>query len=345
MIEYRPSFPVGYRPGIAIVGCGHIVKKAHLPAYEKYGCNVVGVYDAAPEATRGVPQRVFGTLDELLGAPEVEIVDIATHPAARVELIRRALDAGKHVLAQKPLAPDLRAARSLVEEADRLGLTLAVNQNGRWSPPWRIATLLIEHGAVGEVFAVTHLFDRGFDFVLELPHVDEIEHLLLYDYCVHWVDISRCWLEPKQPVAVRALAYRSPKQPPGTKQPWGGWIDVHYADGSTATIRSPGGSATARPGCPFWIHGTEGTIRGSVLLGSDFVELERDGETQRFELDGQWYPDGFGGAIGELISAIAEGREPYNSARHNLLSLELTLAAVRSAERGGRPVSVGAAPA
>jgi hypothetical protein len=34
MIEYRPSFPDGYRPGIAIVGCGQIVKKAHLPAYE-----------------------------------------------------------------------------------------------------------------------------------------------------------------------------------------------------------------------------------------------------------------------------------------------------------------------
>ena len=44
--------------------------------------------------------------------------------------------------------------------------------------------------------------------------------------------------------------------------------------------------------------------------------------------------------MGELVSAIAEDREPYNSARHNLLSLELTLAACRSAEQDGAPVSL-----
>jgi hypothetical protein len=44
--------------------------------------------------------------------------------------------------------------------------------------------------------------------------------------------------------------------------------------------------------------------------------------------------------MGELVTAIAEGREPYNSARHNLLSLELTLAACLSAEEDGRPVAL-----
>jgi hypothetical protein len=58
-------------------------------------------------------------------------------------------------------------------------------------------------------------------------------------------------------------------------------------------------------------------------------------------LEGEWWPDGFAGAMGELISAVAEDREPYNSARHNLLSLELALAACESAERDGAPVSVG----
>jgi hypothetical protein len=42
--------------------------------------------------------------------------------------------------------------------------------------------------------------------------------------------------------------------------------------------------------------------------------------------------------MGELLSAIAEDREPFNSAEHNLRSLEITLAAVRSAERGGEPI-------
>jgi predicted dehydrogenase len=341
VIDYRPSFPDGYRPGLGIVGCGQIVKNAHLPAYAQYDCNVVGVYDISPDATRDVEQRVFGSLEELLADPAIEIVDIATHPDARVELIRRAIAAGKHVLAQKPLATDLSAARAVVDEAERSGVKVAVNQNGRWAPPWRAATLLIERGAIGEAYAVTHLLDRDFAFVHQFPHFDSIDHLVLYDHCVHWIDISRCWLDGRTPESVRALEYRSPGQPDGTMQPWGAWIDVHYADGANALIRSVGGSRTASPGCRFWVHGTAGTIRGSILLGSDAVELEQEGEeVERIDLEGAWYVDGFAGALGELVTAIAEDREPSNSARDNLLSLELTLAACRSAEHGGAPVTL-----
>jgi hypothetical protein len=117
-------------------------------------------------------------------------------------------------------------------------------------------------------------------------------------------------------------------------------VEIHYEDGASAFVRSVGEGRTERPSCPFWIHGTEGTIRGSVLLGSDFVELERNGVSTRYALEGAWYPDGFAGALGELVSSIAENREPFNSARHNLLSLQMTLAACRSAEEGGRAVSL-----
>jgi hypothetical protein len=93
-------------------------------------------------------------------------------------------------------------------------------------------------------------------------------------------------------------------------------------------IRGIGYSATSEPGHPFWIHGSQGTIRGCVL-GRDFVEIEKDGATCRYQLTGSWFPDGFAGTMGELMWAIAEDREPSNSARHNILSLEMTLAAVR----------------
>jgi hypothetical protein len=77
--------------------------------------------------------------------------------------------------------------------------------------------------------------------------------------------------------------------------------------------------------------------------GSELIELERDGATTRFELDGTWHSQGFAGTLSELVCAIVEGREPYNSARHNLLSLELTLAACRSADEDGEPVAIGIA--
>jgi len=347
--SFAPAFPVGYRPGIGIVGCGGIVKLAHLPAYSAYELDVVGVYDPAPEATFGLRERfpavgrVFESLDELLDDPQVQVVDIATHPAVRLELIGRAISAGKHVLAQKPLALDARAARELVEEAERRRVKLAVNQNGRWAPPWRVATLLVEQGAIGEVVAVTHLFDHDFDWIVATAF-DEIPHFAIYDFAIHWVDITRCWLEDKTVAAVRALDYRTPNQPPASKGRWGAWIAIDYTDGSSAAIRCIGSAVTQRPRNPFWIHGSEGTIRGSVRKGSDFVELERDGVTTRYHLAGEWIPDGFAGTMGELLSAVAEDREPFNSARHNLLSLQLTLAACRSADEDGRAVALEEIP-
>ena len=339
IVDHRPSFPHGYRPGIAIVGCGGVVRLGHLPAYEKYGCRVVGVHDQSEDAAQALGLPVFRTLDELLGHADVEIVDVATPPEGRAALIRRALAAGKHVLSQKPLADDLDEARELVDEADRIGLRLAVNQNARWAPSWRVATLLVEQGALGDVFSVTHLLEKRFDFVLESPRLDALPHFLLYDYLIHWIDISRCWLAAKDATSVRALERRSPDQPAGSAAPWGGLVAIDYADGSTAVIRSTGGSASA-PRCRFWIHGTDATIRGAILHGADFVELDRIGEVTRFPLEGVWWPDGFAGAMAELVSAIADDREPSNSARDNLGSLELTLGACRSAEHDGRPVSV-----
>lgn len=340
-VEHAPRFPPGPRPGIGIVGCGTVVRRGHLPAYEKHGCRVVGVHDASEQAARAVGLPVFDTFDDLLADPEVEIVDVATPPEGRPELVRRALAAGKHVLSQKPLATGLDEARALVGDAERAGVRLAVNQNARWAPSWRVGTLLVQRGLAGEVFSVTHLLEKRFDFALETPRLDALPHFLLFDYLIHWVDISRCWLEGKDAVSVRAVERRTPGQPASSTAPWGALVAVDYADGSSVLISSTGGSAGA-PRCRFWVHGTEATIRGGILHGGDFVELERRGEVTRFPLEGEWWPDGFAGAMAELVSAVAEAREPYNSARHNLLSLELTLAACRSAERDGEPVTVGA---
>jgi predicted dehydrogenase len=345
-LAYQPRFPEDYGPGVGVIGCGGIVKLAHLPAYEKYGVKVAGVYDVSSEATWEAEKRfgvnVFGSLEELLESPEVEVVDIATHPQQRVPLMRAAIESEKHVLAQKPLAPDAREAREVVEEAERKGLRVAVNQNGRWSPSWRIATLLIQSGAVGDVLAVTHLYDTNFGWIPGSPF-DDLKHFAIYDYSPHWIDITRCWMEEKEVVSVRARDYRTPNQPPGSKTPWGMWVEISYEDGSSAMIRGIGCATTKRNGHPFWVHGSEGTLRGSAL-GQDFIELERNGVYTRYELEGQWFPDGFAGAMGELLCSIAEEREPYNSARHNLLSLRMILAACLSADGDGRPVNIEEVP-
>ena len=345
-VNFAPRFPKDYNPGIGIIGCGGIVKSAHLPAYNKNNLNVLGIYDISAEATAGVREKfgvkqVYGDLDEMLANPEIQIIDIATHPAQRIELIRRALEAGKHVLAQKPLALDLYEARDVVQEAAKRGLKLAVNQNGRWSPPWRIATLLIQSGAIGEVSAVTHSFEMRFDFIPGTVF-DDINHYAIYDYSVHWIDITRCWLENKPIKCVRARDYRTPDQSPKAKANWGHWVETEYKDGSSGMLRGAACTYSGAPhvGHPFVIHGTEGTIRGNVLGSDDYVRIETKSGIFNYQLQGSWFPDGFAGTMGELMCSIAEDREPYNSARHNLLSLQITLTACVSADREGAAIPI-----
>jgi predicted dehydrogenase len=350
--DHRPRFPDD-RSGVAVLGCGTIARAAHLPAYRDHGVGVRGVWSRRPEATAGirdefpVVERVYADAQELLDDPEVRIVDIATGPVGRLAWIEAAIEAGKHVLAQKPLvatAADLAALPAVLQRAEEAGVTVAVNHNGRWAPAWRLATLLVRDGAVGDVVGVTHLHDKQLPPLAGTPF-DDVDHMLVTDYLLHWIDISRTWLGPADVTTVQAVDSRVPGQDPAARNPWSATVHLATSIGSSASVRIVGDVVASTPGCPFWIHGTEGTLRGSVLMGSDDLVLDRDGRQDQLPLTGAWFVDGFAGAMGELMSALAEGREPENVASDAAESVRLMLAARESAADEGRPVRVEAAPA
>jgi predicted dehydrogenase len=349
--DERPQLPAdpALRGGVAILGAGGIARSAHLPAYQQYGIGVVGVWTRSPQNAATIADRlgevgrVYTSVDELLDDPAVRIVDIATPTAVRMGWIERAVDAGKHVLAQKPLTTDpaeLEALPALVAKARERGVRIAVNQNGRWAPAWRLATLLLRQHAIGEVIGVTHLHDKPLPPLVGTPF-DDLDHMLVTDYLMHWIDITRTWLDPAEVVSARATDSRVPGQPAASRNPWSATIALGCDTGATAGLRIVGDARATHPSCPFWIHGTEGTLRGSVLIGSDRLALDRDGEVHELPLRGQWFVDGFAGTMGELMCAIAEDREPENSATHAATSVRIMLAARDSADLDGAAVAVG----
>src|SRR4029079_13218965 len=106
VLDYKPKLPPKTDYGIGLIGCGGIVNYAHLPAYKAHHLNVVACFDANPEAAfktaekHGIP-KVYTVLDELFADGDVEIVDIAVQPWHQLEIAKKALAAGKHLLCQK----------------------------------------------------------------------------------------------------------------------------------------------------------------------------------------------------------------------------------------------------
>ena len=350
--ETAPRFPAD-RGGVAILGAGTIAQSAHLPAYEQHGVGVIGVWSRTPETTATVRERfpfvgrVYAGAEDLLADPEVRYVDLATGPEGRLAWIDAAIEAGKHVLAQKPLTlspDDLAALPAVLARADDAGVRVAVNHNGRWAPPWRATSLLLRDGAIGEVVGVTHLHDKALPPLAGTPF-DDVPHMLLTDYLLHWVDITRTWLldgGAGPVVSVQAVDSRVPGQPEEARNPWAATLSMATASGATATLRITGSNVATEPGCPFWVHGTAGTLRGSVLLDSDRLEVDDGSSRTAVPLSGAWFVDGFAAAMGELMCAVAEDRQPENSAADAAESVRLVLAARESAEQGGAPVRVGA---
>lgn len=132
------AFPQTALPvGIALIGCGRIAT-AHLEAIRAqsaYG-RVVAVVDNDLDNARAFAQRfdVETALDSLEAAlllPEVEAVLICTPNALHVEQTLAALEAGRHVLLEKPFSEDVAGAERLVAAADRTGLVLAVGHTFR----------------------------------------------------------------------------------------------------------------------------------------------------------------------------------------------------------------------
>lgn len=340
-LPYRPRDPVSYRPGIGLIGCGGITRH-HLAAYRSAGYDVRALCDLDRDRAEERRAQFFPGADvytdhrRLLDRDDIEVVDVTTHPAARVPLIETALLAGKHVLSQKPFVLDLDVGERLADLADEQRVKLAVNQNGRWAPHVAYLRLAVAAGLLGQIQTVQLVADFDHEWVLGTPFND-IHDLVLYDYAIHWFDMLTCYLDGKSATSITASVGRAPGQqasPPLLAQ-----VLVTFPD-AQATMSFNG--ATSRGTLDMSIIvGTDATARSvGPRLSQQTVEIHTEDGIWKPHLIGSWYDDGFHGAMGELLCAIEENRTPYHHARGNLASLELCFAAIASS-RDGQPRAPG----
>jgi predicted dehydrogenase len=340
-LNYLPPRPRRYRPRIGLIGAGGITEY-HLRACRTLGLEVAVICDldlARARARRDefYPEaEVCPDFHQVLARDDVEVIDAAVHPEHRLPIIEAAIGAGKHLLSQKPFVLDLDRGERIVAAAADRGVCLAVNQNGRWAPHFAYLREAVRTGLIGELGSVDFqlAFDHG--WTVGTPF-EEVPHLLLYDFGVHWFDLAACLLGEREVTSVFAAVARTDYQqarPPFL---------------ASALLSSPGvqvrltlnGAVIYDQSDVTLITGSRGTLRShGPNLSQQQVTLTTAAGRASPELHGTWFDNGFQGAMGELLCAIEDGREPLHSARNNLRTLAVVYAALHSANTG-RPVRPG----
>jgi predicted dehydrogenase len=182
---------------LGIVGCGYVTLDRHLPALRHVPeIEVVALADAVPEraveAARRAPRARAVAVEMLLVDDDVEAVAVCTPPATHADLAIAALDAGKHVFLEKPVAPTLEEADRIVERAERSPLRVLVGFNFRRHRLVERARQLVRAGRLGRIQAVRSAFtnpvvDEAIDWKTRRGQAGGA----LFDRAIHHFDLWR----------------------------------------------------------------------------------------------------------------------------------------------------------
>jgi predicted dehydrogenase len=139
----------------AVAGLG-FMGGTHIEALRRLGITVVGCLGVTPEETRaGVAQhklsRGYADLNELVSDPDVDVVHICTPNYLHHDMARQAIEAGKHVICEKPLAVTSAESAALARLAAEKGVVGAVNYNMRFYPLVHDARDRVQAGEIGSV--------------------------------------------------------------------------------------------------------------------------------------------------------------------------------------------------
>jgi predicted dehydrogenase len=171
---------------------------AHTEALRRLGVSIKGIVGSTPDRARLKAQQVnlppvVESLDALLADPDVDVVHITTPNHLHYAQVCAVLEAGKHVVCEKPLAVSVAEGRDLVAKAEAAGLVHAVCFNQRYYPIVHQAHAMVSHGELGDVRLVSGgylqdwlLFDTDWNWRLDASKGGELRAVA--DIGSHWFD-------------------------------------------------------------------------------------------------------------------------------------------------------------
>jgi predicted dehydrogenase len=335
---------------VALIGCGFFARNHVLAWRDLPGAEVVAVCDldaarAGAFATE-FGARPFTDAAAMLAEIRPDVVDVATTVPSHRALVELSARSAGAVICQKPFATTLEDGRAMVAACAAAGVPLFVHENFRWQKPWREIAAWAATGRIGTPHFLRLSFRHGYDIYANQPYLAEEPDLALTDIGLHLFDMARSMMGE-----VTRVSCETQRLNPRVKGQDAFQALLRHASGAVSSVECSFHTLLAPDPFPQTlgrIEGDRGTIE--LLPGHRLIAHGPGGTT---ETDAEpavpawgarpWHlvQDSVLAFQAHVLETLAGRAAPQPSGAHNLGTLAVTLAAIRSAQTGATVVPEG----
>lgn len=266
-IRKRKSQKVKPALNVGIVGFGLSGQVFHAPFIDvNPHFNLHTIVTAGTLAGEKYPSaNTTSSFDELLANPQIDLVIICVPNALHFQYATAALQAGKHVIMEKPFSANTRQAQSLIKLSEKTGKFIFPFHNRRWDSDFLTLKQIIAHGSLGKIVDYESRFDRYTPKILRAAwkYIQTEGGGTLFDLGTHLIDQAICLFG--KPEGVFGMLFN---QREGSLTDDSFDLRLIYPD-LTVTLRA--GVFVKEPGPRFQVHGTVGSF---VKYGLDSQEAQ-----------------------------------------------------------------------
>jgi predicted dehydrogenase len=308
----------GRKVRVGVLGAGAWAESAHLPGYVRDPrCELVAIADpirgrAEAFADRfGIP-HAYDSHAALIGRDDIDLVDVCTPSATHFELSWAALEAGKHVLSEKPVAYDFADTRRAAELAERMGVKTKLGFTFRYSPAMQYMAELIEQGFVGTPF-IFNGYEQNSQWLDPRTPLRQVDHLAdqseiqvssLEGYGAPIMDIAHLFMGSRFTEVVGTMKNFIPDRvvrATGTMMRMniddGDIFIGHFGNGAFGSIQTSFVTVGNYPGIEARVYGSEGALICRLVEENGICESLKGAtkdqvEFRELDVPSRFYPPG-----------------------------------------------------